>query len=946
DPITLTRGTYEGYKFVRWDAVQPQGLTINNNNNTFTMPAAKVEVTAVWEAIPYTITVKDGVGGTGSTANKLTAIIKEAVQLTHGTPDTGYEFDAWVVSPAGVVIGADDTFAMPVDNVEVTATWKKTDYTITVNPSGGTGTAASQQTANYGDEIRLTRGLHEEAGITFVRWEVVQPQGLVINADDTFTMPAANVVIAAKWNAVNYNITVADGTGGSGSAADKPTAIIKTTVQLTRGTEQAGYEFDKWVISPASVFIGADDTFVMPAGDVNVTATWKKIDYTITVNQGGGSDSAASHQTAQIGDPITLTRGTYEGYKFVRWDAVQPQGLTINNNNNTFTMPAAKVEITAVWEAIPYTITVKDSVGGSGTVADKTTATIKEAVQLTRGTKQAGYEFDTWLISPASVLLGANNAFIMPAENVEVTAVWKAIDYTITVHPNGGEGTAASKTTAAHVGDTITLTRGTRTGDYDFSTWAVSPASVQVGADDTFTMPASNVEITAQWVRKPSKVEITSDHILTAQGLELTFAATVTPQDDTPPYEWSVTGNEYVSFVGNVLKVPPHAKPGTITVTASVKGYPGVKDEREITILQSTANSSGTSHTAAIRNDGTLWSSGRNNVRQLGNNSTVDSKVFVQLLGGVNTWVSVSAGYTHTAAIRSDGTLWLWGEGTYGKLGNGGTSGSHGFAAQISGGGTWVFVSAGGHHTTAIKSDGTLWLWGQNDQGQLGDESTTDRSRPLQVSGGGSWRSVSAGGSHTAAIKSDGTLWLWGLNNLGQLGDGTTTKSSVPIQLAGDGTTWASVSAGSLHTAAIKSDGTLWSWGGNVFGQLGNGLTTDSKVPVQVSGGGTWSSVSAGMYYTAGIKIDGTLWLWGWNNKGQLGDNSTTNRSRPVQVSGGGTTWISVYAGKSQHTTAMQSGGQLMVWGDNQYGQLGDNATVDRKIPARVGATWLVYPAN
>ncbi|MCL2602617.1 MAG: InlB B-repeat-containing protein, partial [Treponema sp.] len=268
--ITLKHGMYPGYTFVKWDVVAPPDLIINddgtfNDNYTFTMPAAKVEVTAVWDAIPYTITVNDGAGGSGAAADKTTATVTEAVQLTRGTPDTGYEFDAWAVSPAGVVIGADDTFAMPADNVEVTATWKKTDYTIMVDSNGGTGTAASQQTANFGDSITLTRGSHE-VGITFFGWEVVQPQGLTINNDDTFTMPAANVVIAAKWNAVNYNITVADGTGGSGSAADKPTAIIKTTVQLTRGTEQAGYEFDKWSISPASVFIGADDTFVMPAG--------------------------------------------------------------------------------------------------------------------------------------------------------------------------------------------------------------------------------------------------------------------------------------------------------------------------------------------------------------------------------------------------------------------------------------------------------------------------------------------------------------------------------------------------------------------------------------------------------------------------------------------------------------------------------------------------------
>jgi len=304
ETVTLTRSTYEGYTFVKWEVVKPQGLTITAGDDdtytyTFTMPAAKVEVTAVWKLTDYNIIVTDGTGGSGSSAKPTTANIDDTVQLSPGTAAAGYMFDKWtVVNPDGLAIEENNTFTMPASEVEVTATWKLIEYSITVHADGGSGTEASKDTANVGNEITLSRGTKE--GYTFVKW-VTEPQDVNFTGDDTFTMPPSNVEVTATWKANNYTITVKDSTGGSGTVVDKTTAIIRDAVKLTLGTPDAGYTFDTWtVVKPDGLAIGADGAFTMPASDVVVTATWKLIDYTITVNQGEGSGSSASKSIANV----------------------------------------------------------------------------------------------------------------------------------------------------------------------------------------------------------------------------------------------------------------------------------------------------------------------------------------------------------------------------------------------------------------------------------------------------------------------------------------------------------------------------------------------------------------------------------------------------------------------------------------------------------------------
>jgi alpha-tubulin suppressor-like RCC1 family protein len=314
----------------------------------------------------------------------------------------------------------------------------------------------------------------------------------------------------------------------------------------------------------------------------------------------------------------------------------------------------------------------------------------------------------------------------------------------------------------------------------------------------------------------------------------------------------------------------------------------------------------GYNHTAAIKTDGTLWTCGYNYNGQLGDNTTSTRSSPVTTVAGGTNWRQVAGGGSHAAAIKTDGTLWTWGYNVFGHLGDNTTSSRLSPVTTAGGGTNWRQVACGYHHTAAVKTDGTLWTWGYNVFGHLGDNTTSSRLSPVTTAGGGTnWRQVACGYHHTAAVKTDGTLWTWGVNNYGQLGDNTLTDRSSPVTTVAGGTNWKQVAGGFYHTAAVKTDGTLWTWGRNNNGQLGDNTTSTRSSPVTTVAGGTnWRQVAGGGSRTAAIKTDGTLWTWGRNNYGQLGDNTLTDRSSPVTTVAGGTNWKQVASG-SDHTAAI-----------------------------------------
>jgi alpha-tubulin suppressor-like RCC1 family protein len=308
-------------------------------------------------------------------------------------------------------------------------------------------------------------------------------------------------------------------------------------------------------------------------------------------------------------------------------------------------------------------------------------------------------------------------------------------------------------------------------------------------------------------------------------------------------------------------------------------------------------------HTTAIKTDGTLWVWGRNNVGQLGNATITNTSTPVTTFAGGNNWKQVSCKGSHTAAIKTDGTLWAWGFGSTGQLGNATITNTTTPVTTFAGGTNWKQVNCATTYTAAIKTDGTLWTWGRGSYGTLGNATITDTSTPVTTfAGGTNWKQVSCGIFHTSAIKTDGTLWIWGLGSSGQLGNATITDTSTPVTTFAGGNNWKQVECGNNHTLAIKTDGTLWAWGRGNEGQLGNATVINRSTPVTTFAGGTnWKQVSGGSQHTAAIKTDGTLWIWGIGSSGQLGNNSTINMSTPVTTFAGGTNWKQVDCGDT-HT--------------------------------------------
>ncbi len=503
-----------------------------------------------------------------------------------------------------------------------------------------------------------------------------------------------------------------------------------------------------------------------------------------------------------------------------------------------------------------------------------------------------------------------------------------------------------------------------------FAITASTPASSVATGSQTVSIPAGAVVGAALTVdcsqtslcgTSSSSVTVTLSPVMPAVqvGGSVQFTATVTGSSDTA-VTWTVvpaSGGGTISSTG-LYSAP--ATPGTYGVVATSVADTSASQSTTVTVTsgpavsvsitptavtvaaggtqQFTATVAGTSNTQVAWSveegtaGGGISSSGLYTAPGTGGgtyhvvatsvaDTTKSAVATVTVAAASVPWATVTAGSDNSMGLRTDGSLWTWGGNYAGELGNGAALGTF-QTSPIKLGSGYAYVAAGQTFDFAITTGGMLYAWGRNTFGQLGIGSKTDATLPTAVGAG--FASVTGGYLHSAGIKTDGTLWAWGDNEEGELGDGTTTSQTSPIQVGTD-TNWASVSAGYFYTLALKTDGTLWGWGWAIDGQIGNGSSSGNLyTPVEIGAG--YASVSATWFTTYAVKTDGTLWGWGNNSAGGLGSPPGTPDyfSSPLQIGTGTGYKFGTGATQSSSGVVLKSDGTVWASGDNVNGLYGN----------------------
>jgi alpha-tubulin suppressor-like RCC1 family protein len=433
--------------------------------------------------------------------------------------------------------------------------------------------------------------------------------------------------------------------------------------------------------------------------------------------------------------------------------------------------------------------------------------------------------------------------------------------------------------------------------------------SVSAGSDGAFWVDSSGRVTGAAYATPKSPIILTGSNAVamvanTATALEGNgLAAMANTSGLTLTARWGVSS-------ANAVSVPQVSTGGSVTGTAF---FQGTYLEGNFDNLYYKYTDLRDIYTAGSQS---LYMSGQGSEGNLGNNTTVSRSSMAQVGSGKWKQVSIGPQSGYTAAIDRQGRLWMWGNNSDGQLGQ--NDRVHRSSPVQVGTSSWLQVSCSSQHTVALRADGTLWAWGYNSQYELGQGDIVSRSSPVQI-GTSSWLMVSAGGSVTHAIRTDGSLWGWGGNVVGMLGNNTAGPSISAVQIGSS--SWSSITAGKWAVAAIRSDGALFTWGWNVVTNLGLGDTITRSSPTQVSAGSSWASISVGTSNMAGIRSDGTLWAWGLNQGGQVGDGTIIHRSSPVQI--GTSSWIAVAPGESI-TLAIKYDQTLWKWGFDNSGVAGD----------------------
>ena len=664
------------------------------------------------------------------------------------------------------------------------------------------------------------------------------------------------------------------------------------------------------VTAPTSATAGTAFSFTVAALDAsNNTVTG----YTGTVHftSSDGQALLPADYTFAAGDSGThVFSGTTlntSGSQTITATDMANASLTGTSNAITVSAPATHFAVSAPLSemagmAFSFTVTALDAsnstaAGYTGTVhftSSDSHALLPLDYTFTAADKGT-HVFNATLMMPGSQMITAVdtlNATVAGNSNT-ILVIGPATYFDFTTPASAPLGTAFSFTLTAL--DAADDTATGYTGTVHFTS---TDSKAILPADYTFTSADSGAHVFTATLNTPGNQALTATDTANPAVTGTSIAVTGLLPPPPPP-----------KAIGNILAWGANGAGqlgnGTFSFGATVT--PG----QVLNLTGAAAISAGSYHSLALLSDGSVWAWGNNESGQLGNGDPTgddrDTPGPVQNLTGV---VAIAAGRLHSMALTSDGKVWAWGDNADGELGTGG--GFSSTPVQVMGLTGVVAIAAGGFHSMALTSDGNVWAWGDNTYGGLGDGTTTNRTTPVQVSGLAGVVAIAAGYYHGLALKSDGTVWAWGENLYGQLGNGLTTNSSVPVPVStSSGLTGVVAIAaggdGAYHSLAEKTDGTVWAWGHNAYGQLGNGSTADTNMPVQVSSLAGVTAIAGGMNNSLAVESNGTAWAWGRNDFGQLGNGTSSSgaTATPGQVLK--LTGAAAVAAGDLHSLAIQS---------------------------------------
>jgi uncharacterized repeat protein (TIGR02543 family) len=799
-------------------------------------------------------------------------------------------------------------------------------YEVQFNANGGN--PIESDFLNFGQAISEPNILPYKEGHSFAGWYI---DSELTKPFDFGSMPANDVTVYAKWSINQYTISFQS---NGGTSIISITQDYGTSVGAPTPPTKTGYTFMGWYRDEA-FNIGYTFT-TMPAESPILYAKWSINQYQLNFITNGGQ--SMNPQLIPYNQTITLSNPTRTGYTFAGW--YQDSGLT--EAFNLTQMPANDLTVYAKWSINQYTISFSTN---GGTSVNSITQDYGTSVNTPTPPTKIEYTFIGWYRDEA---FNTGYSFTtMPAENLTLYAKWSPNQYQVNFVTNGGQSMNPQMIGYEQL---ITLANPIRTG-YTFVGWYQDSGLTE--AFNLTQMPANGITVYAKWIINQYTISFSTNGGTSVNSITLDYGTSISLANiSSTKVGYNFAG--WFSNVGLTESAPITMPAQNLTFYAK---WTIIMEKLSIgTSYSSALNSTGRVFMWGRNNYGQLGDGTTTN-------RNVPTEITSRfLLDAGDKIISLTLGTTDTSALSATGRVYMWGLNYGGKLGDG-TSTNRNVPTEITSrfsldaGDKIISLSLSAYSSSAVSSTGRVFMWGRNEYGQLGDGTTTNRNVPTEItsrfslSAGDKIISLSLGSNHTSALSATGRVHMWGYNNNGQLGDDTTTHRNIPTEMtsrfsldAGDKII--SLSLGDDTSSALSSTGRVYMWGKNLSSLLGAGSDSNYiKIPTEITSrfslaaGDKIISLSLGSSssYFSALSKTGRVFMWGDNWAGQLGDGTMTSRYGPTEITSrfslaAGDKIISLSLG-SPHTSALSETGRVFMWGRNDYGQLGDGTTTHINTP-------------